>query len=201
MWEYNKFLQYPANIRKPDPDYAALVVTQFGGPDGELAASLRYISEMYTMPIPEGKAILNDIGTEELAHFEIIGTLIYKLVKDVPPDVIKQTKFASHYAQWGKGQHPGSALGNPFTSAFFATHEDPIATITENLAAEQKARAVYEYLLDMTNDPAIIDTLSFLREREVVHFQRFGEVLDLLYDYQDRDGDGCFAHSKEEKED
>ena len=183
MWEYKKILQYPSNVRKPDPDFATLVVTQYGGPDGELGASLRYISQMYTMPIPEGKAILNDIGTEELAHFEIVGTLIYKLVKDVPPDVIKQTRFAPHYAQWGKGQHPGSALGNPFTSAFFATHEDPISSITENLAAEQKARAVYEYLLDMADDPGIIDTLSFLREREVVHYQRFGEVLDLLYDY------------------
>lgn len=187
MWGYKKFLQYPADVQKSDPDFAALVVTQFGGPDGELAASLRYLSQMYTMPIPEGKAILNDIGTEELAHFEIVGTLVYKLVKDVPANVIEQTKFAGHYAQWGKGLHPGSALGNPFTSAFFATHEDPIASITENLAAEQKARAVYEYLLDMAEDPCIIDTLSFLRQREVVHFQRFGEVLDLLYDHMEDD--------------
>ena len=191
MWEYKKILQYPSNVRRPDPDFASLIVTQYGGPDGELGASLRYISQMYTMPIPEGKAILNDIGTEELAHFEIVGTLVYKLVKDVPPEVIKQTKFAAHYAQWGKGQHPGSALGNPFTTAFFATHEDPIASITENLAAEQKARAVYEYLLDMADDPGIIDTLCFLRAREVVHYQRFGEVLDLLYDYDyDYDKDG-----------
>lgn len=182
MWEYKKFLEYPANVKRPDPNFAALVVTQYGGPDGELSASLRYLSQMYTMPIPEGKATLNSIGTEELAHFEIVGTLVYKLTKDVPADVIEQTNFAAHYAQWGKGQHPGSALGNPFTSAYFATHEDPIASITENLAAEQKARAVYEYLLDMADDPAIIDTLSFLREREIVHYQRFGEVLDLLYD-------------------
>jgi spore coat protein JC len=185
MWEYKKILEYPANVRSSDPDFAALVATQFGGPDGELGASLRYLSQMYTMPLPEGKAVLNNIGTEELAHFEIVGTLIYKLVKDVPANVIEETKFASHYAQWGKGLHPGSALGNPFTSAFFATHEDPIASITEDLAAEQKARAVYEYLLDMAEDPAIIDTLSFLREREIVHYQRFGEVLDLLYDDMD----------------
>lgn len=190
MWEYKKYLQYPANVRRKDPDFASLVVTQFGGPDGELAASLRYLSQMYTMPIPEGKATLNSIGTEELAHFEIVGTLVYKLVEGVPADVLKQTRFAPHYATWGRANHPDSAFGVPFTAAYFASHEDPIASITENLAAEQKARAVYEYLIDMADDPAIIDALSFLRAREVVHFQRFGEVLGLLYDYMDRQG-GC----------
>ncbi len=186
MWEYRKFLQYPTNVVRKDPDLASLIVTQFGGPDGELAASMRYISQMYTMPIPEAKATLNNIGTEELAHFEIVGTIVHKLVEGVPADVLKQTRFAPHYAQWGRANFPGDAFGNPFTAAYFASHEDPIASITEDLAAEQKARAVYEYLLDITEDPAIIDTLSFLREREVVHFQRFGEVLDLLYDYDER---------------
>lgn len=185
MWEYKKFLEYPANVRRKNPDLAGLIVTQFGGPDGELSASLRYLSQMYTMPIPEAKATLNSIGTEELAHFEIVGTIVYKLVEGVPAEVLKQTRFAPHYAQWGRANFPSDAFGNAFTSAFFASHEDPIASITEDLAAEQKARAVYEYLLDITDDPAIIDTLSFLREREVVHFQRFGEVLDLLYDHQD----------------
>lgn len=186
MWEYKKFLEYPANVRRKDPDYAALVVTQFGGPDGELGASLRYLSQMYTMPIAEGKAILNDIGTEELGHFEIVGTLVYKLVSGVPADVIRQTRFAPHYVQHGRANYPTDASGVPFSASVFQSHEDPIASITEDLAAEQKARATYEYLIDMTNDPAIIDTLSFLREREVVHFQRFGEVLDLLYDYQEK---------------
>ncbi|QTL97088.1 manganese catalase family protein [Iocasia frigidifontis] len=188
MWEYKKFLQYPTNVRRKDPDLASLIVTQFGGPDGELAASLRYLSQMYTMPIPEGKATLNSIGTEELAHFEIVGTIVYKLVEGVPADVLEETRFAPHYAQWGRANFPADAFGNPFTAAYFASHEDPIASITEDLAAEQKARAVYEYLLDLTDDPAIIDTLSFLRQREVVHFQRFGEVLDLLYDYEDNEG-------------
>jgi len=186
MWEYRKFLQYPTNVVRKDPDLASLIVTQFGGPDGELAASMRYISQMYTMPIPEAKATLNNIGTEELAHFEIVGTIVHKLVEGVPADVLKKTRFAPHYAQIGRANYPSDAFGNPFTAAYFASHEDPIASITEDLAAEQKARAVYEYLLDLTEDPAIIDTLSFLREREVVHFQRFGEVLDLLYDYDEK---------------
>ncbi len=185
MWEYKKILEYPANVRRQDPDYASLVVTQFGGPDGELAASLRYISQMYTMPIPEGKATLNNIGTEELAHFEIIGTLVYKLVEGIPADVLKNTRFAPHYAQHGRANYPADAFGNAWTASYIQSHEDPVASIQEDLAAEQKARATYEYLIDMSDDPAIIDTLSFLREREVVHFQRFGEVLDLLYDYMD----------------
>lgn len=185
MWEYKKYLEYPANIRRQDPEFASLVVTQFGGPDGELSASLRYISQMYTMPIPEAKATLNDIGTEELAHFEIVGTLVYKLVKGIPADVLRESGFAPHYVQHGRANYPTDASGVPFVAAYFQSHEDPIASITEDLAAEQKARATYENLIDMTNDPAIIDTLSFLREREVVHFQRFGEVLDLLYDYME----------------
>ncbi|MEJ6952564.1 manganese catalase family protein [Natronospora cellulosivora (SeqCode)] len=186
MWEYKKLLQIPTNVKRQDPDLASLIVTQFGGPDGELAASLRYLSQMFSMPIPEGKAILNDIGTEELAHFEVVGTIVHKLVDGVPADVLKETRFAPHYVQFGRANFPSDAQGNPFTAAYFASHEDPIAAMTENLAAEQKARAVYEYLLDVTDDPAIIDALSFLREREVVHFQRFGEVLDLLYDYSEK---------------
>ena len=185
MWEYRKFLEYPANVNRKDPNYASLIVTQFGGPDGELSASIRYLSQMYAMPIPEGKAILNDIGTEELAHFEIVGTLVYKLVEGIPGDRLKGTKFAAHYAQHGRSNYPNDASGVPWTAAFIQSHEDPIASIHEDLAAEQKARATYEYLIDMADDPAIIDTLSFLREREVVHFQRFGEVLDLLYDYME----------------
>lgn len=118
MWEYVKFLEFPANVTRKDPDLAALIVTQFGGPDGELSASLRYLSQMYTMPIPEAKATLNNIGTEELAHFEIIGTLVYKLVSGVPADVIKQTRFAPHYAKWGRANFPEDSSGNPFMSAF-----------------------------------------------------------------------------------
>ena len=187
MWEYRKYLEYPANIRRQDPDYASLVITQFGGPDGELSASLRYISQMYAMPIPEGKATLNNIGTEELAHLEIVGTLVYKLVEGIPADRLKETRFASHYAEMGRAIYPTNSAGVPFTAAYFASTEDAIAAIHEDLAAEQKARATYEYLIDLANDPAVIDTLSFLRAREVVHFQRFGEVLNLLYDYHEED--------------
>jgi len=185
MWEYKKFLQFPANIRRQDPDFAALVITQFGGPDGELSASLRYLSQMYTMPIPEAKAALNDIGTEELAHFEIVGTLVYKLVRGIPARRLRGTNFAPHYAQHGRANYPVDASGVPWSAAYFQSHEDPITSLHEDLAAEEKARATYENLLDLTDDPAIIDTLSFLREREVVHFQRFGEVLNLVHDYQD----------------
>ncbi|MFW6279080.1 MAG: manganese catalase family protein [Bacillota bacterium] len=185
MWEYKKFLQYPADINRQDPDYAALIVTQFGGPDGELSASLRYLSQMYSMPLPEGKAILNDIGTEELAHFEIVGTLVHKLVKGIPARRLKNTDFAPHYAQHGRANFPTDASGVPWTAAYIQSHEDPIASIQEDMAAEQKARATYEYLIDMTDDPAIIDALSFLRQREVVHFQRFGEILDLLHENEE----------------
>ena len=187
MWEYKKYLQFPANIRRQDPDYASLIITQFGGPDGELSASIRYLSQMYTMPLPEVKATLNDIGTEELAHFEIVGTLIYKLVDGIPARRLKETNFAPHYAQHGRANYPSDAAGVPWTAAFIQSHEDPITSIHEDMAAEQKARATYEYLIDMTNDPQIINTLTFLREREVVHFQRFGELLNLLHDKQDDD--------------
>jgi len=137
------------------------------------------------MPLEEGKATLNNIGTEELAHLEIVGTLVYKLVEGIPANVLKKTRFAPFYVQHGRAVYPVDATGVPFSAAVFQSHEDPIASITEDMAAEQKARATYEYLIDMTDDPAIIDTLSFLREREVVHFQRFGEILDLLQDYDD----------------
>jgi spore coat protein JC len=185
MWIYKKILQYPANIRRQDPEFANLVITQFGGPDGELAAGIRYLSQMYTIPIEEGKATLLNIGTEELAHWEIIATLFYKLTQGIPPEVLKESGLGPHYVQHGRALYPRDASGVPWTAAYIQSTQDPIASLAEDLAAEQKARATYEYLLDLTNDPAIIDTLSFLREREVVHFQRFGEVQDLLYDYMD----------------
>ncbi len=186
MWKYKKYLQYPARIRRQDPDFASLVITQFGGPDGELSASIRYLSQMYSMPIPEAKATLNDIGTEELAHFEIVGTLVHKLVEGIPPRRLRETNFAPHYVQHGRANYPSDASGVPWTAAFIQSHEDPITSIHEDMAAEEKARATYEYLINIASDPAIIDTLSFLRIREVVHFQRFGEVLNLLHDYQDK---------------
>lgn len=189
MWLYKKILQFPANVRRRDPEFAGLIVTQFGGPDGELSASIRYLSQMFTMPIPEGKAILNDIGTEELAHWELVATLIYKLTKDVPADVLRDTGFGPHYAQHGRALFPTDASGVPWTAAYIQSHEDPVATLHEDMAAEEKARATYEYLIDMATDPNIIDTLSFLREREVVHFQRFGETLNLLYDYMENKQD------------
>ncbi len=183
MWTYKKILEYPAKVTQADPEFAGLVITQFGGPDGELSAGVRYLSQMYTFPIPEGIATLSNIGTEELAHWEIIATLFYKLTQGVPANVLEDAGLGAHYVQHGRAVYPRDAAGVPWTAAYIQSHEDPIASIHEDLAAEQKARATYEYLMDLTNDPGIIDTLAFLREREVVHFQRFGEVLDLLYDY------------------
>ena len=185
MWNYKKILQYPAKIKKQDPEFAGLVITQFGGPDGELSAGIRYLSQMYAFPVAEGKATLNTIGTEELAHWEIIATLFYKLTQGITPEVLKEAGLGGYYVQHGRALYPQDAAGNPWTAAYVQSMEDPVASIHEDLAAEQKARATYEYLIDQTDDPAIIDTLSFLREREVVHFQRFGEVLDLLYEYEE----------------
>ncbi|MFW6266599.1 MAG: manganese catalase family protein [Halanaerobiales bacterium] len=183
MWNYQKILQYPANVRRQDPEFANLVITQFGGPDGELSAGIRYLAQMYTFPIPEGKATLATIGTEELAHWEIIATLFYKLTRGIPAEALEEAGMGPHYVQHGRAVYPRDAAGVPWQAAYIQSMEDPLASIHEDLAAEQKARATYEYLIDLTNDPAIIDTLSFLREREVVHFQRFGEVMDLLYDH------------------
>ncbi|MGM0501068.1 MAG: manganese catalase family protein [Bacillota bacterium] len=186
MWSYQKYLQYPAKVSKTDLGTAKLLYAQYAGPDSELGAAIRYLSQRYTMPTDEAKATLTDIGTEELAHWEIIATLIYKLVEGASPQKLKQAGLGAHYAQHGKALYPHDAAGVPFTAAYLQSHEDPIANLQENLAAEAKARATYENIINLSNDPGIIDTLSFLREREVVHFQRFGETLNIVRDYLDK---------------
>lgn len=176
MWAYQKRLQYPVNIKKKDLRMAKLLVTQYGGSNGELAAALRYLNQRYTMPDNKGKALLTDIGTEELAHIEMISTMVYQLMKDATIEEIKEAGLDPHYAEHNKALYPTDANGVPFTVTYFATTGDPLADISEDMAAEQKARAVYENLIDLTNDPDVIGPLLWLRQREVVHYNRFKEL-------------------------
>jgi len=173
MWKYVKTLEYPVNIKKKDLRMAKYLVTQYGGSNGELAAAWRYLNQRYTMPDDKGKALLTDIGTEELAHVEIISTMIYQLMKDATLEELKEAGLDTHYAEHGKGLYPTDANGVPFTVTYFATTGDPIADLSEDMAAEQKARAVYENLINLTNDGDVIDVLLFLRQREIIHFNRF----------------------------
>jgi len=179
MFSYQKKLQYPINIKKKDLRMAKFLVTQYGGSNGELGAALRYLNQRYTMPDDRGKALLTDIGTEELAHIEMISTMIYQLMKDATLEEIQEEGLESHYAEHGKGLYPTDANGVPFTVAYFATTGDVLADLSEDMAAEQKARAVYENLINLTDDPDVIEPLLWLRQREIVHFARFKE----LYDY------------------
>lgn len=178
MWTYNKVLEYPINIKNRNPQLAKFIISQYGGPDGELSASLRYLSQRFGMPDQTAKAILNDIGTEELAHLEMVGTIIHQLTDGCCPEELKQSGLGSYYTDHGWSVYPQSAAGMPFSASVLAVKGDPIADLQEDLAAEQKARATYEKLIDLcADDPDVIDPLRFLREREIVHFQRFGEAL------------------------
>ena len=178
MWNYEKRLQYPINIKKKDLRMAKCILTQYGGPAGELGAAIRYLNQRYTMPDDKGKALLTDIGTEELAHIEMISTMIYQLMKDATLEEIQEAGLESHYAEHGKGLYPTDANGVPFTVAYFATTGDVLADLSEDMAAEQKARAVYENLINLTNDPDVIAPLLWLRQREIVHFNRFKELAE-----------------------
>ena len=178
MWTYNKVLEYPVNIKNSNGRLAKYIITQYGGPDGEIGASLRYLSQRFDMPDQKAKAILNDIGTEELAHLELVGTIVHQLTKNLSIDEIKKYGLGGYYTEHGLDVYPQSAGAVPFNANAFACKGDPIANLQEDLAAEQKARATYEKLIDLcSDDPDVIDPLLFLREREVVHFQRFGEAL------------------------
>ena len=178
MWTYNKVLQYPINIKCPNPKLAKYIISQYGGPDCELGASLRYLSQRFAMPDENAKAILNDIGTEELAHLEMVGTIVHQLTKNASIEEIEKAGLAPYYTDHGVDVYPQSAAGVPFDATCLACKGDPIANLQEDLAAEQKARATYEKLIDLCRDnPEVIDPLRYLREREIVHFQRFGEAL------------------------
>lgn len=183
MWMYDKKLEYPVKITKPDGKMAKLIITQYGGPDGELAASLRYLSQKFSMVTPQAKAILNDIGTEELAHLEMVGTMVRQLSKGLSTKEIEDSGLDAYYVDHDSAIYPASAAGVPFTAAYIQSKGDPITDLYEDLAAEQKARSTYEYLLRFAQDPDVIGPLRFLREREIVHFQRFGEALRIVQDY------------------
>jgi len=178
MWNYKKMLQYPVNIKCRNPRLAKVIISQYGGPDGELAASLRYLSQRFGMPDQKSKAILNDIGTEELAHLEMVGTIVHQLTDGASIEEIKEAGLDPYYTDHGLGVYPQAAAGYPFTAAVLAVKGDPIADLQEDLAAEQKARATYEKLIDLVGDEHdVLEPLRFLRQREIVHFQRFGEAL------------------------
>ena len=178
MWTYNKTLQYPINIKCTDPRLAKVIISQYGGPDGELAASLRYLSQRFGMPDQKAKAVLNDIGTEELAHLEMVGAIVHQLTKNASIEEIEKAGLGPYYTDHGVDVYPQAAAGYPFNAAVLACKGDPIANLQEDLAAEQKARATYEKLIYLCRDnPDVIDPLRYLREREIVHFQRFGEAL------------------------
>lgn len=183
MWTYDKFLEFPVKIKNPNPAMAKIIITQYGGPDGELAASLRYLSQRFSMLTPQAIATLNDIGTEELAHLEIVGSMVHQLTKGASLEELRKAGLDAYYADHDRAIYPVSAAGVPFTAAYIQSKGDPIVDLTEDLAAEQKARATYEYLLNYADDPDVIEPLKFLREREVVHFQRFGEALRIVQDY------------------
>ena len=178
MWSYRKSLQYPINIKKKDLKMAKYIVTQYGGSNGELAAALRYLNQRYTMPDNRGKALLTDIGTEELAHVEMISTMLYQLMKDATLEELKEAGLDSHYAEHKRGLFPTDSSGVPFTVAYFATTGDPLADLSEDMAAEQKARATYENLIDLATDPDVIEPLLWLRQREIVHYARFKELFE-----------------------
>jgi len=183
MWIYEKKLEYPVRVSSTNPRLAKVIITQYGGPDGEQAASLRYLTQRYSMPTPQAKAVLTDIGTEELAHMEIVATLVYNLIRNATVEQIKAAGLDPYYVDHDKSVYFVNAEGVPWTAAYIQSKGDPIADLHENMAAEQKARATYEYLINVSDDPDVTDTLRFLRQREVVHFQRFGETLNLVHDW------------------
>ena len=178
MWKYEKKLQFPVNIKKSDPKLAKLIVSQYGGAQGELGAALRYLNQRYTMPDEKGYALLNDIGTEELAHVEMIAAMVTQLMKGATKEELGRAGLTPTYVYSDHALFPLNANGVPFTSAYIETKGDYRADLESDMAAEQRARATYEYLMDSTNDPDLLAPLSFLRQREVVHYQRFKELRD-----------------------
>lgn len=178
MWQYEKKLQFPVNIKKPDAKAAKIIISQLGGPDGEMAAALRYLSQRYTMPWPELKALLTDIGTEELAHVEIISALLYQLTKGLDVEELKDAGMDTYFVDHTLGIYPQSAAGVPFTVQYFQSKGDAITDLSEDMAAEQKARTTYDNILWLVEDEDVKKVIRFLREREIVHYQRFAEALE-----------------------
>lgn len=182
MFAYDKKLQYPVRIQNPNPALAKIILTQYGGPDGELGASLRYLSQRYSMPFDELRGLLTDIGTEELGHLEMIGAIVHQLTRNLKDEQLKDPAFAPYFVDHSAGVYPAAAVGTPWSAAAMQVTGDPITDLTEDLAAEQKARTTYDNILRISDDPDVNDVIRFLREREIVHFQRFGEAIQLLRD-------------------
>ena len=186
MFVYEKKLQYPVRIKNTNPALAKFIITQYGGPDGELGASLRYLSQRYAMPYPELAAVLTDIGTEELGHLEMIGAIVYQLTRNMTPEQIRKAGFDTYFVDHTAGIYPQFASGTPWTAVTIAVKGDVITDLSEDMAAEQKARTTYDNILRLSDDPDVNDVIRFLRAREVVHYQRFGEALRLATEKMDQ---------------
>lgn len=185
MWSYERRLQYPVNIKQTNPELAMVIISQFGGPDGELGASLRYLSQRFAMPYREVAGLLTDIGTEELGHLEIVCAIVHQLTKNLTAEQIEKSPFKNYYVDHTVGIWPQAASGMPWTATTIQSKGDPIADLTEDLAAEQKARVTYDNILRLVHDHDVCEPIRFLREREIVHFQRFGEGLRIVQDNLD----------------
>lgn len=185
MWQYEKKLQYPVKIKNPNPKIAQIIISQYGGPDGELGASMRYLSQRYSMPYDELRAILTDVGTEELAHMEMVSAMVYQLTKNLSHDEIKRAGFDKYFVDHTTGVYPIAASAVPWRAEYIGVKGDVLTDLHEDLAAEQKARTTYDNLLRLIDDPDVRDPLKFLRQREIVHYQRFGEGLRLATDRLD----------------
>ena len=186
MFVYEKKLQYPVKIKNTNPKLAALIISQYGGPDGELGASLRYLSQRYSMPYPELKGLLTDIGTEELGHLEMIGAIVHQLTRNLTPEQIKAAGFDTYFVDHTAGVYATAASGFPWSAASIGIKGDVICDLNEDLAAEQKARVTYDNILRLSDDPDVNDVIRFLREREIVHYQRFGEGLRMAQEKLDQ---------------
>ncbi len=195
MWIYEKRLQYPIRIKTTNAAFAKIIMDQYGGPDGELGASMRYLTQRYSMPYDKIKGLLTDIGTEELAHMEMICSMVRQLTRDLTPEQIKKQGFSDYFTTHGPGLYPASSSGVPFNTLTFQSKGDAIADIIEDMAAEQKARVTYDNILTLIDDPDVRDAVRFLREREIVHFQRFGEALQIIRD--DLDSKNYYAFNPE----
>ena len=185
MFVYEKKLQYPVKIKNPNPALAKIIISQYGGPDGELGASMRYLSQRFSMPYAELKGLLTDIGTEELGHLEMVGTILHQLTRDMTEEEIKKSGIDICFVDHTAGVYPTAASGVPWSAASIGVKGDPICDLNEDMAAEQKARVTYDNILRLSDDPDVNDVIKYLREREIVHYQRFGEGLRLTLDKLD----------------
>ena len=185
MWQYEKKLQYPVKIKNPNPKYAQIIISQYGGPDGELGASMRYLTQRYSMPFDDTKGLLTDIGTEELAHLEMVCAMVYQLTKNLTPEEIKRSGFDKYFVDHTAAVYPVAASGLPWRAEYIQAKGDVLADLHEDLAAEQKARTTYDNILRLVDDPDVCDAIKFLRAREVVHYQRFADALRIAQDNMD----------------